>query len=234
MITAITTCKGRLCHLETTLPIMLEEFKGNVLVVDWSCPDKAGEWAFKQGAKVVFKPNEEYYSLTRSRNFGASFCESTFYVFIDADTYLMPGTGEVIRNLLSEDTQLLADRNSEGFDIENLCGFIGVSRKNFWSVGGYNEALKGWGIEDLYLRAELMLNGIKVERVPLGLLGAIKHFNDKRQRFQKDDIVKSSAENFKMLSSMLASKGILDIWNHPEIGQIMCKSKSQKWTGQDA
>lgn len=221
-ITAITTCKGRLSHLETTLPLMLQAFE-DVLVVDWDCPENSGKFAFDIGAKVVYQANEPYFSFARARNLGAKHCSSDFYLFIDADCWVTPYAADSINRLLEKGYQLINGRDSDGFDSENLCGFIGVHREDFWSVGGYCEDLKGFGIEDIYLRSELILKGVEIKRLPFGQLGSIQHNNTKRQQFMKEDIHKTSIENFGKLKALYARNG-LELTS-PIAKQVLCNPR---------
>lgn len=218
---------GRLSHLEITLPLMLQAFE-DVLVVDWSCPDKSGKFAFDIGARVVFKNGEEYFNTSKARNFGAKFCESDYYVFIDADTWVTPYAADIINSKLCKGKQLINGRDVDGYDKEDLCGFLGVHREDFWAVGGYNENLKGRSTEDIHLRAELLFNGVEVERITSGLLGAIAHNNEMRQKHFKEDIYKSVRENHKTLLELFAKHGVTtDPYAHPLTGQIMCNSRNR-------
>lgn len=47
-LTYITTCKGRLHHLQETLPLVANQPAISLVVVDYGCPDHAGEWVAKQ------------------------------------------------------------------------------------------------------------------------------------------------------------------------------------------
>lgn len=208
MITAVTTCKGRLDHLETTLPLMLEEFD-RVIVVDWDCPQHSGDWAVKEGASVVYKRNEPFFDAARARNFGARDVMSRKVCFIDADTMVFPGLKAEIESLLKLETMILAPRNAEGFDISNLLGFIAVDIGQFWGVGGYDENFNGYALEDVMLRAQLLVErNIQPVRVGADKLGAIQHSNELRGQFHREPIEDSSKRNHTAVIAYLKSKGI--------------------------
>src|SRR3954465_14003560 len=116
MITAVTTCMGRLEHLEITLPMMLAEFD-EVIVVDWSCPDWSGDWAAKEGAKVVYKKGQEFFNASRARNLGARAATGRSVCFIDADCMVMPGTRNEIEKLLDLSSMVVAARTSDETDV---------------------------------------------------------------------------------------------------------------------
>jgi hypothetical protein len=40
-----TSCMGRLSHLKVTLPLSLSHESAEVLLVDYSCPERSGDWA---------------------------------------------------------------------------------------------------------------------------------------------------------------------------------------------
>ena len=64
----VTTCKGRLAHLKQSLPAMLAQDGAEVVVVDYCCPERAGDWvesAFPS-VQVVRADGEEGFSNWRA------------------------------------------------------------------------------------------------------------------------------------------------------------------------
>lgn len=225
MITAVTTCMGRREHLETTLPLMLEEFE-QVVVVDWSCPQKSGEWAFSQGAHVVYSPNQQYFHCSAARNLGAFWADGNLLCFIDADTIIIPGTGKEIEELLSDQGMVIASRTANNIDVPNLAGFIAVTARDFKSVGGYNENIEGYAIEDCYLRAQLRLElGLSAKRLGPSALGAIQHSNELRGQFFKEPIEVSVSKNFQILTKYLQKYGISDWKTDPRTSDIAYRNQ---------
>lgn len=219
MITAVTTCMGRREHLEITLPLMLEEFDGNVVVVDWSCPQESGLWAARQGALVVKRFDQKYWDASKARNFGARAVESRSICFIDADTVVTPGLKKEIEDSLNLSTMILAARNSKGHDIPSLFGFIAVDIGHFWGVKGYNESLQGYGAEDEYLRVQLRLErGLKTVRT--SSLSFIRHTNELRARHEKEPLHVSSQRNRSLLMNYLSTHGIDDYNSNPLTADI--------------
>lgn len=220
MITAVTTCMGRLNHLDTTLPLMLKEFE-EVIVVDWSCPQKSGDWAEKEGARVIRHPGEKLWNASKARNLGARAVKSRSVCFLDADTMVMPGLRVEIESLLNLSTMVIASRNAENIDVANLNGFIAVDIGHFWGVKGYNETLEGYAIEDGYLRAQLCLErGLKVARVSPNALGAIRHSDEMRAQFQKESIQVTARRNMNILLDYLLSHGVTDWQNDPRTSEM--------------
>lgn len=220
MITAVTTCMGRLEHLEMTLPLMLEEFD-HVIVVDWSCPNHSGEWAAKQGAQVVRKSGETYWSAPKARNMGARHVLSRSICFIDADCLVTPGVKHEIESQLNLSSMIIASRTSGNLDISTLGGFLAVDIGHFWGVKGYNETLNGYGLEDCFLRAQLCLErGLKVKRISPGGLGSIRHDNELRGRYFKEPIEVAGARNRGLLMSYLQKHGISDWTSDPRTADV--------------
>lgn len=207
-LTAVTTCMGRLEHLQITLPLMLAEFD-EVIVVDWSCPQNSGEWAAKEGATVVSKPGKQHFNVSKARNIGARQVKSRGVCFIDADTVVMPGLRAEIEDNLFLTTMVVASRLADGYDCQSLNGFVAVDIGHFWGVGGYDESLEGYALEDAHLRARLRLEReLDVRRT--SKLGGIRHGNDLRGKHFKEPIHISSKRGYEALQAYLLSKGVRD------------------------
>jgi len=225
MITAVTTCMGRLEHLETTLPLMLQEFD-RVIVVDWSCPQGSGQWAEEEGASVVYRKREEYFNASKARNLGAREVQTRKVCFVDADTMVFPGLAEEIETLLDLKTMIVASRRPDNTDVPNLNGFIAVDIGQFWGVGGYNESLEGYGLEDAFLRAQLFCErGMRPKRVSPALLGAIQHSDEIRGRHHRESINVSSVRCYAALRKYLSEHGISDWTTDPRTAEICYRSK---------
>lgn len=210
MITAVTTSMGRKSHLELSLPLMLAEFP-HVVVVDWSCPDSSGEWAFDNGASVVYKCGEKLWHASKARNYGAR-CVTTEYVcFIDADSMVMPGLFSSLVEIVKSGAMALASRCPDGRDEPNLHGFLACSLGDFWSVGGYDESFSGYALEDMKLRAQLLLEAeLGVKQIPPMTVGALQHSNELRGKYMPEPIETSAARNRGKLQDYFLSKGISD------------------------
>ena len=196
--------------MELTLPLMLEEFD-RVVVVDWSCPEKSGEFAECLGASVVYNPGQKYFSMAKARNLGARQVVTEKVCFVDADVMCMPGLGDELRALMSQDAMVISARSAYGHDVENLFGFLGCSLTAFWAVGGYDESYKGWGHEDSHLRGKLFLDSyLKPKRLSGMVLGGIAHSNTLRAVNHELPIQKSSDINFAKLNAYFQARGIRD------------------------
>lgn len=190
--------------------MMLEEFD-RVVVVDWSCPQKSGEFAASLGASVHYKYGQKHFARGGSKNYGAQMVVTEYVAFVDADTMCMPGVGEELQSLLDSDSMVVTARTPAGYDVENLFGFVACPLSDFWSVGGYDESYHGWGHEDSQLRGKLFLEArLNVKRLSGMALGAIAHPNELRDEFHEKTIQETSNVNFRKLNDYFASRGIAD------------------------
>lgn len=220
MITAVTTCMGRLSHLEVTLPYMLTAFD-KVVVVDWSCPDKSGEFAAGLGASVNYKYGEKYFSGARAKNHGAKLVSTEYICFVDADSLCMPGLREQLDSLLAPDKMVFSALNSDGSDVNDTVGFIACSTDAFWNVGGFDEGWIGWGNEDIHLRGKLYLDAkLRVSRLSGMALGAFAHGNHLRSLNRESPIELTSIANFHKLESWFDSRGIENFHTNPKVKDI--------------
>lgn len=220
MITAVTTCMGRKEHLEMTLPLMLEEFD-RVIVVDWSCPEKSGDWAEQEGAEVIRVTGEKFFSASRARNVGAKHVGTEHVCFIDADVLAFPGAGVEIKKLVSLSTMVIAPRDNNNQDVHSLGGFIALNTSQFLAVGGYDESLHGYALEDAHLRCHLLLErGLIPKRVSPGALAVIRHSNEMRNRYLGEGLKESALRNHSILMAYLASQGVTDWLTDPRTSEI--------------
>lgn len=220
MITAVTTCMGRLDHLKTTLPFMLSEFE-RVIVVDWSCPQNCGDWAENEGAEVVRRKGEKYFSAPKARNLGARHVQTRSVCFIDADVLPMTGCKAEIENLLNLSSMVIAARTSDGKDVHSLGGFIALDIGQFWGVAGYDESLTGYCLEDAHLRARLYFErDLKPKRLSAGALAALRHDNELRGKFFEEKITVSAQKALDKLNAYLKTKGVTDWFTDPRTQDI--------------
>ncbi len=222
MITAIITSMGRREHLEISLPRALDVFD-KVIVVDWSCPKGSGEYAASEGASVVYKYGEKYFSGSKAKNYGASVVTTDYICFIDADSVCMPGMKEFLAENISNDSMLLSALNGDGTDVNDTVGFIACSTQAFRDVGGFDEEMwQGWGHEDIHLRGKLFLDlNLRVKRLAPMLLGAIAHGNALRAVNREKPIVETAMIGFPKLREWFESRGVADFHRNPVVSDIV-------------
>jgi len=147
-VSVIIPCKNRLAHLQESLPRVFRQSHKDleVIVVDYNCPQKSGDWAESVfNCKVIYcdvKPNE--WSLSAARNAGFKQSTGDVILFLDADALLT-------------DTNFISNHLKQLVEGSFICGWgAGVAtgcmmcyRSAFEAVNGYNELICSWGSEDI-------------------------------------------------------------------------------------
>jgi glycosyltransferase involved in cell wall biosynthesis len=179
-LTAITTCKGRLEHLKLTLPALMASPELEVVVVDYDCPDHAGDWvrATWPNAKVVAVSDRPVFNRSEAKNLGAAAAGGDWFFFVDADIRISETFAQDIQALLRPGVFLLADPRPG-----DLWGALVVSRADFEALEGYDEAMIGYGSEDVDIISRLMIAGVDEARFPSRDFGVIPHDAALRTRF---------------------------------------------------
>jgi len=174
---AIITCKGRLVFLKETLPIIMSMFQEYILV-DWSCPEKSGEWAKQYEVKTHIEEAQSGFNLSAARNKGASLAKCDWLFFLDVDITL---TSDVRRHINLAQKEIFY-----AFDKNHCQGTIFCRRSDFDSIGGFNELLKGYGFDDCDFRDRLKKTGTKEIILPANVINHIEHGNNLRLEFYED------------------------------------------------
>src|SRR5690348_7938147 len=100
-ISLLTTCMGRLAHLRESLPAAAAQPRAGCVLVDYSCPDRCGNWAeaaFPQ-VNVVRVAGRSRWNVCEARNAAAAAASAPWLCFFDADVVLDPAFVEYVRPL---------------------------------------------------------------------------------------------------------------------------------------
>jgi len=172
----ITTCKGRLEHLQASLPKMIAQGASEVIVVDYSCPDGTAAFVAKTypDVRVVTVAGEQHFSNWKARNAGAAAASGDLLIFVDADTIFADGAVVAIDAALPEraygfflrKASRAFNRGGPKLALNQLKGFHVVPAEAFRRIGGYDEVLEGYAAgADTDLEERLSMLGL--ERHPL-------------------------------------------------------------------
>lgn len=200
LVTFVTTCRGRLAHLRRSLPTFVAQPDAEVVVVDYDCPERSGEWV-EQGfpqVKVVRASERPRFELSRARNLGAAAATAPWLCFIDADVCIASDFTARLRSILAPGCFYQAKPRT----IETWGTSISA-RADFERVGGYDEVLQGWGKDDDDYYARLVLAGVRHSTFPGELLQPISH--DDAQRVE--------------------SYELKDRWLSESINHVYCRAK---------
>ena len=192
----VIPCKGRLQYLKRSLPTFIAQPDSEVIVVDYDCPDGTQSWVtanFKQ-ARVISVTHAPYFNLSRARNAGAIEARADWLVFCDADNLLAPSYSAELFNRVTPGSYLLTLRNTlQGTQRHNVP--LACETATFWSVGGFDDAFDGWGVEDREFVDRLTRSGLREVLCPASLVDTLRHGNAERSSFYEHTIEVSMAIN---------------------------------------
>jgi len=178
-VSIITTCKNRLSHLQQTLPLMLQQSQAEVIVVDYGCPQKTGDWVESHypQVKVIRIDDDPGFKAARARNAGAQIAKGDVLFFVDADILLKTDITKAVMQL--------PERKPDSFFVDasrrdDIRGTILLPANLFRYLGGYDEAFTDWGGEDGELTDRLQEQGAHWMFLPENYMQSIKHSEDDR------------------------------------------------------
>jgi glycosyltransferase involved in cell wall biosynthesis len=176
----VVTCMGRLSFLKQTLGALCAQADCACVVVDYSCPERAGDWveANYPQARVVRCPGQTVFNQPAARNAGARVADAPWLCFIDADILIDPGFSRTLLPLLLPGHYYRADTTGEG-----LLGTWICPRADFERVGGCDEVMQNWGEDDNDLCDALAFAGLRQEHFPPTLIRHLPHQDEMRSQF---------------------------------------------------
>lgn len=159
-ITIVTCCMGRLGAAQKTLPSLAMQ-RCPVVFVDWSCPDRSGEWVMTEypAFSVVQVKNKKHFHLCAAWNTGAKQVQTPYIAFLDVDMKLEKVFIAAVQGALAASKGYARFARRKG-SMHGYSGFIALPTAVFRDVGGYDERLVGYGYDDDDLRIRLEHAGI--------------------------------------------------------------------------
>ena len=210
-VSVIITCKGRLKQLKQT---MVEHLKNKYpygveyIIVDYGCPDGTADWVKALNDKRVkclkILEGTEVFNLSRGRNCGAQVASGNIMVFCDADVYPKDDLWlRTICNQVCEPGTVMTRPHWK----RGGCGICAVQTEVFHNIRGFDEAMVGWGYEDIDFRGRMEHVG-HVVAYDARMIGVLKHGADNRVQFYPDKNVQASNNRNKRLSA--TRKGLVN------------------------
>lgn len=212
----VVPCKGRLAFLRQTTHLALADAQANYCLVDYSCPDRCGDWLHEAFAEDVASgraivegvPGRGLFNKSAAHNLGAkrAIREGAEYLcLLDADTRLAADFVPFVIEHARPGRFLIVSRQPDGVDPPSLTGLVVLHVDAFLASGGLDEEFRGWGFEDIEFRIRLrLLHGLEHADIPLRLVEAIPHGDHLRTQFyrQKSCAVSNRA-NFRKLKHLI-------------------------------
>ncbi len=183
---------GRLGALRKSLLPMLEQ-GGSCMVVDYSCPEKSGDWveASHPSARLIRVAGEARFNASAARNVGARHADAPWICFVDSDVVIAAEFSRVMVPRLAPGGYYRATSKDRGLGGTFIC-----SRADFERAGGYDEMYRCWGEEDNDLYDALQFAGLERRELPEQLLCHLAHGDLERSRYYPiTDVVKGHAIN---------------------------------------
>ena len=194
-ISFCTVCMNRLHHLKQTLPqnILDNSSNSNIefIVLDYSSSDGLSDWIkyemaeyIDNGLLVYYRYEEaKYFDRSHSRNMMFKLSTGDIICNVDADNYLGLNFSDYVNKTFDSNNNifLIPDTKKRFYYIRDVLGRICIWKKDFISISGYDEKMRGYGFEDedLYQRMEEIGKKESVIK-DFNFLKAIRHSNDDR------------------------------------------------------
>jgi glycosyltransferase involved in cell wall biosynthesis len=188
-LSIVTCCKGRLEHLRRALPTFVEQSESEVIVVDYDCPDRTKDWvaAHFPTVRIAIVSQAPIFNLSRARNVGARLARAPWLAFCDADHLLPPSFASELLSRAVPGMYLRTLRNTPFGPKKKWIPLV-CEAAAFWAVGGFDDAIRGWGPEDQELIDRLDRSGIKEGPGTAALVETLRHSNAARSTYYEHTI----------------------------------------------
>ena len=188
-LSIVTCCKGRLLHLKRALPTFVAQDGSEVIVVDYDCPDGTKDWvaAHFPAVRVVAVAAAPIFNLSRARNAGAEVARAPWLAFCDADNLLAPSFATEALARLVPGTYLRTMRDTPFGRLRQGLPLV-CETATFRAIGGYDDAIRGWGPEDREFIERLDRSGVREVLGAVTLMETVPHDNAVRSTFYEHGI----------------------------------------------
>ena len=207
-ISFCTTCKNRKWQLEKTLLNNLNALDDEceIVLIDYISKDSLSKWiwenfkSFIQSGKLVFfeLKTKLPWNVSVAKNLAHRLANGKYLFNLDADNFIDHTDIIYLKNYSKKN---IAVHQYTNIKFDGSYGRIGLSKKLFFQMGGYNECLLPMGAQDIDLIHRLNLMKIKICKKKLPTKEAIRNnFNDKIINFYKKS--KNPDIDFKLVNKL--------------------------------
>ncbi|WP_165045641.1 glycosyltransferase family 2 protein [Dysgonomonas sp. ZJ709] len=164
------TCMNRLHHLKETLVKNMEDNylpdDTEFVLLDYNSSDGLEEWVKQNLKKYIDIGMLIYYKTTtpnsylrsHSRNMAFRLSDSRLVCNLDADNFLGNGFAAFMLQEFQNKDNIFYTSN---YSCRDVIGRVCLEKSDFMKIGGYNEALVGYGVEDVELFDRLIKHGLE-------------------------------------------------------------------------
>jgi glycosyltransferase involved in cell wall biosynthesis len=176
-IAFVTVCRARLDFLKQTLPAMLAQPVLSVVLVDYSCPERCGDWAeaTHPAVRVLRIPGQATLNIGAARNAGAALATASWIGFVDCDLVLDPSFVAVVGPMLEPGCFYRAHPESMG-----ISGTWLVGAEDFRRSGGYDDVFRCYGDDDYDAFDAMRFAGLRERSYPAEMIYHLPHDHDLR------------------------------------------------------
>jgi len=196
-ISLCTVCMNRGSHLVQTLPVNITENMDyphvEFVVLDYNSKDNVGDWIkqalgdhIRSGLLKYYKTVEpEYFHSSHAKNMALKLGTGDIVSMVDADNYAGPGYAQWINDTFASHGRntIITTLRKDSIPHRDQGGKFCLDREQFYAIGGLDEDLVGYGMEDTDLINRMEnAGGRRIYIEDDKYLGAIKHSNEDRLR----------------------------------------------------
>ena len=158
-LSIITYCKGRLHELKRWLPAAVDALDDDdeIIVVDYDDPDDAHLWLRAQPFPqlvTVHLANLQWFHADHARNCGLRQARNDIVIFADVDFLI---TQQIVAEIRTNDYKAFGQQPD---DVGSL-GFIYLRREHAMALNGWEEAVCGYGWDDIDFKHHCRLYGLR-------------------------------------------------------------------------
>jgi predicted glycosyltransferase involved in capsule biosynthesis len=177
---------NRVEHLKQTLPINIElifKYGAELVIVNYDSKDDLHEYItnnyeqyiLDNTIKYIKIKKKEFFNRFHAKNIAHRYSSGDILINLDADNILTENVILDIIKYFNEDMNYLLHC---GYNQ----GFIVMSRYTFFMLGGYNELMKNYGMEDIDLvfRGFYCLGNLNFKYLDDGIVKVIEHTDNCR------------------------------------------------------
>lgn len=228
-----TTCKGRLQHLQQTLPQNLRDnpnedgleiefvilnYGDNTGMHEWMTTDPLISSEIEAGRVVYARTQQPVFRMAHAKNMAHRLATGDVVCNVDADNFTGSGFAQALARRFEKTPNIVINPSysitkDKRRDASGLFGRMAIMRDTFDLLGGYDETYQGWGGEDTNLTRRARLMGIRYVRFDdWAFLNVIPHENAERvaNMFQDESDRQRELEKIEDYKN---SRKLRKIWN---------------------